>query len=253
MPEIIAFVSPKGGAGSTFVCSSMWKTLTKKEYKVLALDMCFENCTLDLALGFQNDYVYTLFDVLCNSCTLDDAVCGEPSGFVRLDYESCSYDFPKLFEVIAHSSYDYVLIDIDSQCKNILSGVFDFCSKVVIVTDCTQASVKLCENFIGEFEFLKEPLVIVNKIMPYLIRDGIHLTIDEVLERLSCELLGLIPWSIHSEFILGTDSDISDYVALFNPLFSIAERIEGGYVPACDIESLFKDERAFNYLMRGRK
>ena len=39
MPEIVAFVSPKGGCGATSVCGLLWYALSDLGYKVLGLDM----------------------------------------------------------------------------------------------------------------------------------------------------------------------------------------------------------------------
>ena len=72
MPEIVAFVSPKGGCGATSVCGLLWYALSDLGYKVLGLDMCFEDGSLDFFLGKESEYIYTLFDVLDGNCQFND-------------------------------------------------------------------------------------------------------------------------------------------------------------------------------------
>ena len=39
MSEIIAFSSPKGGCGATFVCAGVWLSLARKGVSVFASDL----------------------------------------------------------------------------------------------------------------------------------------------------------------------------------------------------------------------
>ena len=100
MPRTIAFASPKGGCGATFVCAGIWQLLSQKNKRVTAVDMCFESCSLDYVLSFQNDYIYTLSDVLDASVSLDEALCGKDAAFIRCDYEAEDFDFDKAFSAV---------------------------------------------------------------------------------------------------------------------------------------------------------
>ena len=129
MPRIITFTAPKGGCGSTFVSASLCYMFVQKSQRVLALDMCFERCTLDSALGFQNDYVYTLKDVTDGECTLKEAVCSfDGVDFVRCGYEKDCPDYEKIADVLI----DEASISPDSQVTqdNLISEVKDMLDKL---------------------------------------------------------------------------------------------------------------------------
>ena len=144
MPQVIAFTSPKGGCGSTFVCSSLALSLSQSGMSVLAADMCFERGTLDFALGFQNDYVYTLSDVLEGTCSLcESAVAQGQLSFVRAGYEKNNVNINDFKDILCNCEYDYVLIDIPSFDRDIRDSVLSFAHKLVIVTEPMQASCKM--------------------------------------------------------------------------------------------------------------
>ena len=116
MPEIITFISPKGGSGASFCCAGVWSLLMEKGHKVLAVDGCFEKCALDYALGFKSDYVYTMTDVTDGSCTPDEAMCVSENGsFIRFDYENNFFEADKAFEILKKSDFDYILVDINDR------------------------------------------------------------------------------------------------------------------------------------------
>ncbi len=240
MPKIIAFTSPKGGNGATFVCSGTWRGLLDRSYNVLAMDMCFERCTLDSALGYESDYVYTMSDVVQENCTLEEAMSmSMDSGFIRCDYDICSFNTDKAFEIVKNSSFDYILVDLTSADEEIISGVLKHIDMLVYVTEPNLTSVKLCCLWSDKYGF-ENSFVIVNKIIPSYIQAGIHLTIDEIIDMTSSPLLGLVPWSHKSEILLkqGFKFGIDD--PLLTKIFdNIARRITGEYVSAYELKNVY--------------
>ncbi len=243
MAEIFAFVSPKGGCGSTFVCAGLWRTLADMDSKVLALDFSFDRCTLDFALGFQSDYVYTLSDVLSGGCDLSEAVVCDAgtsgAGFLRGDYEYDGMDFSKVSSLIKSAGYDYVLIDLQMTDYSVIQGVLSFAHKLVYVTEPTAAAVKLCEDSAGRLDF-EHSFILVNKIIPSYTQSGIHLTVDEIMDITGCALLGLVPWTPEAEIILkqGLTKGICD-LSLKTVFANIALRIKGEHTPAYDIKKVY--------------
>jgi len=250
MPQIIAFTSPKGGCGSSFVCASLWYILAAKGKKVMALDMCFEKCTLDSALGFQNDYVYTLSDVMEGSCSMEDAASymGN-SSFLRTDYERNHIDYDRVLQLLKESDYDYILIDMLPFSGDIAKGVLSFSDELIIVSDCTSVSAGLCDTFLNNIDSVKTRLII-NKIIPSYIKAGIHFTADELLDMLGIELLGLVPYDECVEIILKNGISNGLGKELLCEVFdNIALRLMGERVPAFDITG----KKTRNFLVKGRK
>jgi len=239
MAKVIAFVSPKGGCGSTFLCAGLWHAFTQNSHRVLALDMCFDKGTLDFALGFQNDYIYTLEDVLCGRIEFSDALCryGETDGFfLRGAYSDTTFDVGKLREYF--KEFDYVLLDISSD-KDAVRNILPVLDALVCVTDLGCVSVKLCDDFLSDLDF-ERTYIAVNKIVPTYCQSGIHLTVDEALDILGCQLLGLVPWTPDAEIMLrqGMKLGISDK-SVSASFGNIMCRLKGDRVKAIDFKKVY--------------
>ena len=254
MAKVVVFTSPKGGCGATFACALTANMLAESSQKVLALDMCFEKCTLDFALGFQNEYVYTLTDVIDGQSTLDEALCRGKVDFLRADYEDSFFEFEKAEDVLKDAKYDFILIDTQAFNKRSVQSLCDFADKIVAVTDCTPVSSKLTQSFTDNMSNTENIFILINKIVPYYIRDGFHFTVDELLDSIGYPLLGLIPWDCGAELIT-TDSasTINDFPALKEIFSNISKRLLGQKVSACDIEDIFKSGITHKYFTKGRK
>lgn len=254
MPEIIAFVSPKGGCGATAVCAGVWHSLAKTGKNILAVDCCCGKCTLDFALGMQNDSVYDAFDVASGSCSLDDAVCslGENAFFLRGSEEIT--DIGEFKDFIEKSSYDFVLLDIPPYGLDISDLHGKLWDKLVVITDCSQISAKLCGKFTEGLD-TQSIYAVINKIIPSYIKDGIFPTADEILDDMGIYPLGLIPWSLDivaaSARGFSPDMPQSSATQAFD---NISRRILGESVPAIDFDKVkidFKNKKSFINKLTG--
>ena len=254
MAQVVVFTSPKGGSGATFACALTGYMLSELSRRVLALDMCFDRGTLDFALGFQNEYIYTLADVLNGDATLEEAGCVGRVDFLKADYEDGFFPYEKAIDSLRNTHYDYILIDIQSFNKESVQKVCDLADKTVIVTDCAPVSSKIVQNFTDELSDADNIFVLINKIVPHYIRDGFHLTIEDVLDSIGYPLLGLVPWDCSSGLVTAeTFGTTDDFPALKEAFSNIARRLLGEKVPACDIEKLFKTGITYKYFTKGRK
>ncbi len=239
MAEIIAFVSPKGGCGSTFMCAGLWNAFANNSQKVLAVDFCFEKGTLDFSLGFQNDYIYTLSDCLDGSAEFSDILVGYPDKsvfFVKSGHEYAPFDFKKLIKYF--EGFDYVLIDMPS-IDAILGEIIPSADTVVCVTDLSEVSLKLCDSFLSSYE-TDNCLVAINKVIPSYCAGGIHHTVDEALDILGVSLLGIVPWTPKAEIVLkqgfkyGMEDEIAD-----RAFANMARRLTGDTVRACEFKNVY--------------
>ena len=149
MNRIIALASPKGGCGSSFVCANLWYSLLGAGHKVLALDMGYENSGLDYALGFQNDYIYTLGDVICGNCTLEEALVTSPKAeqgfYMRADYEYTFQNFDKIRSLLENTDFEYILADVSGiSLKELDSHI---CDTIIYVTEPSEVAVHISESF----------------------------------------------------------------------------------------------------------
>jgi septum site-determining protein MinD len=239
MAEIIAFVSPKGGCGSTFMCAGLWNSFANNSKKVLAVDFCFEKGTLDFNLGFQNDYIYTLSDCLDKSTEFSDVLVGYPDKtacFVKAGYEYIPFNFKKLIKYF--EGFDYVLIDMPP-IDDIASEIIPSADTVVCVTDLSEVSLKICDSFLSSYE-TDNCLLAINKVIPSYCAGGIHYTVDEAMDFLGIPLLGIVPWTPKAEIVLkqsfkyGIEDETADKA--FN---NMTKRLTGETVRACEFKNVY--------------
>lgn len=250
MPEIIAFVSPKGGCGASTLCAHMWNNLAQMGKKVLAADLCFSKCTLDFVLGMQNDSVFDIADAACGRCSIEDAVCvsqdNADAHFLRGSEEK--FEIENFRQEILKSDYDFVLLDIPSNDFETEKYNGTLWNKMIVVTDCTQISVKLCGKFLENTD-TKNVYAVINKIIPAYIQSGILLNVDEILDSIGIYPIGLIPWSF--DIIAKSASGISVIDAdklTEQALENTARRILGEHVPALDFNKVnvnLKKQKSF--------
>lgn len=233
MQKFIAFVSPKGGCGATFSCAGVWNALAKEGYRVLAVDFGGRKSALDFALGFQNDSVYNVTDVIDGTCQINDALCVsnefENAFFLRGDTLSDDLDFQKFKSKV--SGFDYVLLDFSYMGDDENIALSD---KIILVTDGTEVSARMCEAFSKNFDWDKLS-VIVNKIIPSYIKNGFMPTVDEILSTIGAKPIGLIPWS-PDVCVMSANADRNKLCDkyLLDAFSNIAMRICEKDVPAID-------------------
>jgi septum site-determining protein MinD len=154
-------------------------------------------------------------------------------------------------EQLAQSA-DYVLIDspagIEHGFRNAAAGA----KEAIIVTTPEVSAIRDADRVIGKLIGKGMPVrLIINRIRPEMVRSGDMLSIDDVCEILSAELLGIIP----------DDEDVIDTTNRGEPLAldaskrlttmydNIARRLQGEIVPFPNL-----DERGFfNRLFAGLK
>lgn len=236
MPEFIAFVSPKGGCGATFACAGVWQAFAKKGARVLAVDLCGRRCALDFALGFQNDSVYNVSDVTNGKCGLEEAVCCSSLGghacFLRGDADAAVVDILKLKTVLSKTDFEYVLIDVG--CDENSALIMDHADKNIIVTDCTEVSVRMCDAFASGVDW-KKSYIIINKIIPSYIKNKLMPNADDIVDGIGLRPLGLVPWSPDAVMLYGCSAEKTFYDKNLCEAFdNISVRIMGDSAAAID-------------------
>jgi septum site-determining protein MinD len=91
--------------------------------------------------------------------------------------------------------FEYVVIDcpagIEQGFKNAIAGA----DKAVVVTTPEVSAVRDADRVIGLLEAsdLKNPLLVLNRIRPDMVRRGDMMTLDDVTEILAIDILGVVP------------------------------------------------------------
>ena len=91
--------------------------------------------------------------------------------------------------------FDYILIDcpagIEQGFKNAIAGA----NRAIVVTTAEISAIRDADRIIGLLESseIKNPELIVNRLKPSMVKRGEMMDVDDIVDLLSIELIGVVP------------------------------------------------------------
>ena len=255
MGEAIVVTSGKGGVGKTTTTANLGTALALMDQKVCLIDTDIGLRNLDVIMGLENRIIYDIVDVIEERCELSQALIRDKR-FETLVLLPAAQTSDKsavtkegMMKIVAElkQEYDYVLIDcpagIEQGFQNAIAGA----DKAIVVTTPEKSSVRDADRIIGliEQEDMERPRLIINRIRQHMMDDGDAIDVDDVVQLLSIDLLGIV---IDSDDVIKA-SNTGEPVAI-NPnnkasiaYRNIARRILGETVP---LQSLDQQKGIFH-------
>lgn len=202
MSSSIAITSGKGGVGKSSITIGLGILLAQAGYKVCLIDVDLGLKNLDVMMGLENRIYYDLMDVMEGRCPLLKAM-------VKDKYQDNLYLLPACKSIQIQKfkgemltfivdelkkDFDYILLDTPAG----IEGGFKHCLKsadqFIVVTTLDVTALQDADRIIGLL--LKENAgkiqLIVNRCNPRYMEKGISLKLEEALNWLSIELLGIV-------------------------------------------------------------
>ncbi|HEX3468997.1 MAG TPA: septum site-determining protein MinD [Candidatus Elarobacter sp.] len=238
----IVLTSGKGGVGKTTTTANLGAALALRGKRVVLVDADIGLRNLDLVLGVEKRIVFDLVEVVEARCQLRQALIKDkrlenlsvlPAAQTRDKTAISEEQFSAVIAELAEFS-DYVLIDcpagIEHGFRNAIAGA----AEAIVVTTPEVSSIRDADRVIGKLRERTMPVrLIVNRLRPEMVRSGDMLSVDDVTDILSAELLGIVPddeevidttnrgepIALHTESRLGAIYD------------KIARRLEGDVIP----------------------
>lgn len=243
---VITITSGKGGVGKTTTVANLASALALAGKRVIAVDGDIGLRNLDLVMGLENRIIYDLVDVVEQRCTLAQALIRDqrakslfllPAAQTRDKADV----HPTQMITICHElrqMADYVLIDSPAGIEHGFHNVVAPADRILIVTTSDVSALRDADKviYLLERDWKRHPGLIVNRYNPALARMGEMRGIDDILDILSIDLLGVIPED--REIVLSTDRGVPAvfdrriYVA--QAYRNIAQRLMGNNVPLMD-------------------
>ncbi|NGZ77517.1 septum site-determining protein MinD [Saccharibacillus alkalitolerans] len=248
MGEAIVVTSGKGGVGKTTTTANIGTALALLGKKVCLVDTDIGLRNLDVVMGLENRIIYDICDVADGRCRLHQALVKDkrfeelymlPAAQTK-DKNAVSPDQIRDIILELKSEFQYVLIDcpagIEQGFKNAIAGA----DQAIVVTTPENAAVRDADRVIGLLEgsHVTSPKLVVNRIRPNMVKAGEMLDVDEVLQVLNIDLLGIVPddemvikaANTGEPTVMNPDSRAS--IAYRN----IARRIQGDTVPLMQLD-----------------
>jgi septum site-determining protein MinD len=252
----IVVTSGKGGVGKTTTTANVGAALAQLGKRVVLVDADIGLRNLDLVLGVEKRIVFDLVEVVEGRCQLRQALIKDkrldnlailPAAQTR---DKTAISELQMTEVVVQLGElcDYVIIDcpagIEHGFRNAIAGA----TEAIVVTTPEVSAIRDADRVIGKLHERGLPLrLIINRIRPEMVRSGDMLSVDDVTDILSAELLGIIP----------DDAEIIDTTNRGEPIVlspdarlaaiytKIARRLEGELVPFTSLNAPGFFERFF--------
>ena len=203
MGEVIVITSGKGGVGKTTSTANIGTGLALSGKKVALLDTDIGLRNLDVVMGLENRIVYDLVDVVEGNCKLKQALIKDkrydglfllPAAQTKDKNAVKPAQMRKLCEDLK-KEFDYILIDcpagIEQGFKNAIAGA----NRAIVVTTAEISAIRDADRIIGLLESseIKNPELVVNRIRPNMVRKGEMMDVDDIVDLLSIDLIGVVP------------------------------------------------------------
>lgn len=247
--SVIVITSGKGGVGKTTTSANIGTALAKDGNKVVLIDTDIGLRNLDLLLGLENRIVYTIVDVVEERCKLKQALVKDKKNpnlcllAAAQTRDKSAVTAEQLKEICdtLKEDFDYILVDcpagIEQGFQNAVAGA----NEAIVVTTPEMSAIRDADRIIGLLEAKEEVQryrLLVNRVRPNLIKSNDMMSVDDVVEILSCDLIGIIPED--TGVITSTNKGepiVNDENSLAGQAYmNVAKRIQGEEVPFLDID-----------------
>lgn len=249
MERVIVVTSGKGGVGKTTTAANIGAGLALKGKSVVLIDTDIGLRNLDVVLGLENRIVYDLVDVVEETCKLKQALIRDkryeglfllPAAQTR---NKMAVSPEQMKELIAklECEFDYVIIDcpagIERGFKNAVAGA----KSAIVVTVPEVSSVRDADRIIGLLSAngIDDVQLLINRIRPDLVKRGDMLAIEDTLEILGIDLIGVVPEdeTIFRSSNLGEPAVTDRGSRAGEAYLNVTRRILGEEVPLMKLEA----------------
>jgi septum site-determining protein MinD len=267
--QVLVVTSGKGGVGKTTSTAALGAALARDGQKVAVVDFDVGLRNLDLVLGAERRVVFDLISVINGFAKLSQALIRDkrlenlyllPASQTR-DKDSLTEDGVAQVIEELRTKFDWIICDSPAGIERGATLAMRYADAAIIVTNPEVSSVRDSDRIIGLLDTRTAKAERGERIDKHLLITRYHslraargemLAIDDVLEILSCPLLGIIPESKEVMRASNVGSPVTLNNALSAPArayFDAARRLMGKHIPML----IPSESRGFLNTLFGRK
>ncbi len=202
MGKAILVASGKGGTGKTMFAANIGAMLAIEGRRVVIVDMDMGLRNVDLYLGLENNVVYDAHDAMTGLCKISQALIRDER-FRNLYFMGASpvkdggFITPLHAKVLCEKLsdvFDIIIIDAPSGIDDGLVVASAGADMAVIVTTPEYASIRNADTLDRVLVNLgvRERFVVVNRIIPEIMRAGYVPNIEEISALMSPPVIGAV-------------------------------------------------------------
>ena len=260
--RVLVVTSGKGGVGKTTTTANLGTALAMMDKKVVLVDTDIGLRNLDVVMGLENRIVFDIVDVVNGNCKLKQALikdkrfeglCLLPAAQTKEKTAVTPHQMKNLTNEL-REDFEYILIDcpagIEQGFKNAIAGA----DAAVVVATPEVSSVRDADRIVGLLEAagLTDTRLIVNRIRPKMVKRGDMMDIEDIIDILSIDLLGVVPedecivisTNRGEPAVLGNNSQAGEAYR------RIARRIMGEKVPVYSLEESSRLMNRFKKILK---
>lgn len=240
---VITITSGKGGVGKTTATANVGTALAMLGHRVVVIDADIGLRNLDVVLGLENRIVYDVVDVVEGRSRLRQALIRDkrlpelhllPAAQTRDKSAISPRQMAEICDAL-RPHFEYILVDSPAGIEQGFQSAVAGADRVIIVTTPEVSAVRDADRVVGLLEAAEKDQIqlILNRLKPKMVQRGDMLAVEDVMQILAIELIGIIP---EDEAIIvstnrGTPVAIEEHTVLGKAFGNVARRIRGEDVP----------------------
>ncbi len=249
MSEVIVVTSGKGGVGKTTTSANIGTGLAVLGKKVVLIDADIGLRNLDVVMGLENRIVYNLIDVVEGNCKISQGLIKDkknPNLYLLPAAQTRDKDAVTPEQMVElcntlRKDYDYVIIDCPAGIEQGFKNAIAAADRALVVTTPEISAIRDADRIIGLLEAneIRDIRLVVNRIRFDMVKRGDMMGIDDVIEILAIDLIGVMPDDENIVISTNTGEPIAadNSTVPGKAYMNMCKRIIGEEVPYLDLDT----------------